>query len=78
MNSKAPNAIIMDHNRVIRNAIEIVFPKTIGHRYCLWHILRKQPEKFGAYFEFKGIKSALNTSVYDSQTIEEFEENWNF
>jgi hypothetical protein len=39
----------------------------------LYHILKKLPEQFGAHAQFKGIKSALNTSV-----IEEFEENWKF
>jgi hypothetical protein len=76
MNGKAPNAIVTDQARAMRNAIEIAFPKTTRHRYCLWHILRKLPEKFGAHAQFNGIKSALNTSVYDSRTIEEFEENW--
>jgi transposase-like protein len=76
MNGKAPNVIVTNQARAMRNAIEIVFPKTTRHRYCLWHILRKLPEKFGAHAQFNGIKSALNTSVYDSRTIEEFEENW--
>jgi transposase-like protein len=44
MNGKTPNAIVMDQARAMRNAIEIVFPKTTRHRYCLWHILRKLPE----------------------------------
>jgi hypothetical protein len=76
MNGKAPNAIVTDQARAMRNATEIVFPKITRHRYCLWHILRKLPEKFGTHAQFNGIKSALNTSVYDSRTIEEFEENW--
>jgi hypothetical protein len=76
MNNKAPGAIVTDQARAMKNAIEIVFPKTTRHRYCLWHIMRKLPEKFGAHAQFNGIKSALNTCVYDSQTCEEFETNW--
>ena len=76
MNGKAPNAIVTDQARAMRNAIERVFPKTTRHRYCLWHILKKLPEKFRAHAQFNGIKSALKTSVYDARTIEEFEENW--
>ncbi|GLT54152.1 hypothetical protein SLA2020_273750 [Shorea laevis] len=73
MNGKAPSAIITDQARAMKNAIEIVFPKTTRHRYCLWHIMRKLPEKFGAHAQFNGIKSALSTCVYDSQTCAEFE-----
>jgi hypothetical protein len=37
--------------------------------------MRKLLEKFGAYANFDGIKRALNTSIYDCQICEEFEEN---
>lgn len=46
MYGKAPNGILTDQDRVMQNAIEIVFPN-IKHRWCLWHILKKIPEKFG-------------------------------
>jgi hypothetical protein len=38
--------------------------------------MRKLPEKFGAHANFDGIKSALQSCLYDSQTIEEYEKNW--
>jgi hypothetical protein len=75
LNGRAPRAIITDHDRAMKNAIARVFPET-RHIYCLWHIMRKLPEKFGAHANFDGIKSALHTCLYDSQTCEEFEENW--
>ncbi|XP_062162209.1 protein FAR1-RELATED SEQUENCE 4-like [Alnus glutinosa] len=75
MNGRAPRAIITDQDRAMKNAIAIVFPET-RHRYCLWHIMRKLPEKFGAHANFDGIKSALQSCLYDSQTIEEYEKNW--
>jgi len=75
MNGRAPRAIITDQDRAMKNAIAIVFPET-RHRYCLWHIMRKLPKKFGAHANFDGIKSALQSCLYDSQTIEEYEKNW--
>lgn len=44
----APSAIITDQDRAMRNAIQIVFPEA-RHRWCLWHILKKLPEKVGAH-----------------------------
>jgi hypothetical protein len=75
MNGRAPKAIMTDQDRAMKNAIAIVFPET-RHRYYLWHIMRKLPEKFGAHANFDGIKSALDTCLYDSQTCEEYETNW--
>ncbi|KAF5481495.1 hypothetical protein F2P56_002139 [Juglans regia] len=77
MDGKAPNTIITDQDRAMKNAIAIVFPNT-RHRYCLWHILRKVPEKLGSHAQYKcGLKSKLLSCVYDSLTIEEFENSWN-
>ncbi|KAF5468087.1 hypothetical protein F2P56_012268 [Juglans regia] len=76
MDGRAPKAIITDQDRAMKNAIAIVFPNT-RHRYCLWHIMRKLPEKLGSHTEFKyGLKSALQRCVYDSQTSDEFEKSW--
>jgi hypothetical protein len=69
MNGRTPRAIIADQDRAMQNTIAIVFPET-RHRYCLWQIMRKLPEKFGAHANFDGIKSALQSCLYDSQTIE--------
>ncbi|KAF5477965.1 hypothetical protein F2P56_004568 [Juglans regia] len=61
----------------MKNAIAIVFPNK-RYRYCLWHILRKVLEKFGSHAQYKcGLKSKLLSCVYDSLTIEEFENSWN-
>jgi hypothetical protein len=38
--------------------------------------MRKFSEKFGAHDRCNDIKSALNKCVYDSLTIDEFEDNW--
>jgi len=75
MNGRAPNAIITDQDRAIKNAIARVFPGT-RHRYCLWHILKKISEKFKAYSQYDAIKSALRRCVYESQTCGDFEIGW--
>ncbi|KAH9742366.1 protein FAR1-RELATED SEQUENCE [Citrus sinensis] len=68
-----PLRIITDQDRAMQNAIEIVFPNT-RHRWCLWHILKKVPEKLGRYAEYHAIRFSLHVVVYDSQTPIEFEE----
>ncbi|KAF5444893.1 hypothetical protein F2P56_033985 [Juglans regia] len=76
MDGIAPKAIITDQDRAMKNAIGIVFPNT-QHRFCLWHILKKVPEKLGSYGSYKtGMKNALMKCVYDSQSIDEFETSW--
>ncbi|XP_022866097.1 protein FAR1-RELATED SEQUENCE 1-like [Olea europaea var. sylvestris] len=75
MGGKAPHEIITDQDRVMQNAIEIIFPNT-KHRWCLWHILKKLPEKFGYHVDKASIFSTIHVLVYDSQSIEEFEESW--
>ncbi|CAA2939540.1 Hypothetical predicted protein [Olea europaea subsp. europaea] len=73
MHGQAPNAIIIDQDRAMQNAIGIVFPCT-RHRWCLWYILKKLPKKFIYHVDKGLIFSALHNLVYDSQTVKEFEE----
>ncbi|XP_042980271.1 protein FAR1-RELATED SEQUENCE 5-like [Carya illinoinensis] len=76
MDGIAPKAIITNQDRAMKNAIAIVFPET-RHRFCLWHILKKVPEKLGSYAAYKsGLKTELMKCVYDTQTIAEFEKHW--
>ncbi|XP_022856718.1 protein FAR1-RELATED SEQUENCE 5-like [Olea europaea var. sylvestris] len=67
--------IITDQDRALQNAIQIVFPHTM-HRWCLWHILKKLPEKFDYHVDKASIFSTIHGLVYDSQIVEEFEEWW--
>ncbi|XP_052198420.1 protein FAR1-RELATED SEQUENCE 5-like [Diospyros lotus] len=76
MEDQAPAGIITDQDRAMQNAIEIVFPNT-KHRWCLWHILKKLPEKFGNHSCKAYILSGVHEVVYESQSPEEFEEAWN-
>ncbi|KAF5475279.1 hypothetical protein F2P56_007102 [Juglans regia] len=76
MNGWAPVAIITDQDRAMKNAIEIVFPNA-RHRYCLWHIMRKLPEKLESHSAYNvGLKTAIMSAVYDTQNAEQFEEKW--
>ncbi|KAI8534120.1 hypothetical protein RHMOL_Rhmol10G0063800 [Rhododendron molle] len=75
MSGCSPNAIITDQCRALQNAISIVFPKA-RHRWCLWHILKKIPEKLKVCEAYDSIKSVIFNAVYDSLNQEEFEANW--
>ena len=57
------------------NAIGEVFPNT-KHRWCLWHIMKKVPEKLQSYINYKTIKSELKRLVCDSITVADFELEW--
>ncbi|XP_042988818.1 protein FAR-RED IMPAIRED RESPONSE 1-like [Carya illinoinensis] len=76
MDGIAPKAIITDQDRIMKNAIAIVFPN-VQHRFYLWHILKKVLEKFGSYGSYKTkMKNALMKCVYDIQHADEFEKCW--
>ncbi|KAH9703431.1 protein FAR1-RELATED SEQUENCE [Citrus sinensis] len=64
-----------NQDRAMQKAIENVFPTT-RHRWCLWHIMKKVPEKLGAFKEREGIISSLLSVVYDSLNSDAFEEAW--
>ncbi|XP_022868527.1 protein FAR1-RELATED SEQUENCE 5-like [Olea europaea var. sylvestris] len=76
MHDQAPSGIITDQDRAMQKAIEIVFPNT-KHRWCLWHILKKLPEKFGGHGYKASILATVHGLVYDVQSCEEFEQGWN-
>ncbi|XP_024036864.1 protein FAR1-RELATED SEQUENCE 5-like [Citrus clementina] len=75
MSDSPPLGIITDQDRAMQKAIENVFPTT-RHRWCLWHIMKKVPEKLGAFKEREGIISSLLSAVYDSLSSDAFEEAW--
>ncbi|XP_074560094.1 protein FAR1-RELATED SEQUENCE 5-like [Curcuma longa] len=69
----APKVIITDQDPAMTKAIAQVFPQTI-HRYCLWHIMSKFPEKLAplSHDIFQTIKNAIRNST----SPDEFEESW--
>jgi hypothetical protein len=76
MNGRAPTAIITDQDKAMKSAIAKVFPRA-RHRFCLWHIMKKFPEKLGSHAQYNcGLKSAIQSAIYDSQTFVEFDNCW--
>ncbi|XP_050878656.1 protein FAR1-RELATED SEQUENCE 5 [Lathyrus oleraceus] len=75
LSEKAHLGIVTDQCKAMKNAIELVFPTTC-HRWCLWHIMKKNPEKLSGYGEYKRIKYAMKEAVYDTFTTTSFEQIW--
>ncbi|KAH9750898.1 hypothetical protein KPL71_014064 [Citrus sinensis] len=75
MSDSPPLGIITDQDKAMQKAIENFFPTT-RHRWCLWHIMKKVPEKLGAFKECEGIISSLLSAVYDSLGSTAFEKAW--
>ncbi|XP_028055833.1 protein FAR-RED IMPAIRED RESPONSE 1-like [Camellia sinensis] len=75
MSNHPPKAIITDQCIAMQNAIEIVFPQD-RHRWFLWHIMKKIPEKLKGYARYEAIKLAMQNAVYDCLTRAEFESKW--
>ncbi|KAI8567773.1 hypothetical protein RHMOL_Rhmol02G0147700 [Rhododendron molle] len=72
----APKAMITDQCMAMKNALEIVFPDT-RHRWCIWHIMKKLPEKLNGCDAYENISSCMRKAVWNSLTIEQFEDAWN-
>ena len=75
MSNRSPEGIVTDQCKAMQNAIEIVFPHT-RHRWCLWHIMKKIPEKLQGYSQYKRIKCELKKLVYESVNVLDFESGW--
>ncbi|KAL6849990.1 hypothetical protein ACP4OV_020617 [Aristida adscensionis] len=76
MGGNAPKLIITDEDASMHAAIAKVFP-TSTHRFCMWHILMKLPDKVGpSVRENKDFYNRVNRCVYSSETKEEFESEW--
>ncbi|XP_058008148.1 protein FAR-RED IMPAIRED RESPONSE 1-like [Hevea brasiliensis] len=71
-----PNSILTYQCESMRKAIREVMPNT-RHRFCLWHILCKVPEKFKGVTDYDSACLEFKAVIYDSLTIEMFERNWN-
>jgi transposase-like protein len=76
MSGQAPSIIITDQDRAMKSAIARIFPR-VRHRFCLWHIVRKFQKKLESHAQYTcGLKNAIDTCLYDSQTCVEFDESW--
>ncbi|XP_056695702.1 protein FAR1-RELATED SEQUENCE 5-like [Spinacia oleracea] len=72
---KAPEAIITYQCPSIGKGISIVFPHA-RHRWCLWHILVKFPEKCGGFKKYDELRKAFLDVVYENLIVDEFENKW--
>ncbi|XP_021715718.1 protein FAR1-RELATED SEQUENCE 6-like isoform X1 [Chenopodium quinoa] len=75
MGNKTPLAILTDQAPAMRKPLVEVMPNT-RHRWCMWHILRKFPDKLGRCAMYNDFKSPLKNIVYDSFTTVEFQTRW--
>lgn len=75
MSSKAPQRIVTDQCKAMQNAVEVVFPNA-SHRWCLWHIMKKIPEKLKGYADYEELKNVMKNAVYDTLSADEFHKAW--
>ncbi|XP_025662062.1 protein FAR1-RELATED SEQUENCE 5-like [Arachis hypogaea] len=71
----APQCIITDQCRSIFGAIRKALPNT-RHRWCIWHIMKKFPQKLGGYRRYGELYADLRNIVFNSRTEESFERKW--
>ena len=76
MGGLSPTSIITDQDAAIEVAIDTVFP-TSTHKYCLWHILKKVPEKLCSWLsEYNELRDAFHEVVYNDVDPDDFEAHW--
>lgn len=76
MDGVAPSVIITDECGSMRNAIKALLPHTT-HRLCMWHIMKKVPEKVSLELRSDELfYKRLDSCVWNSETPTEFEESW--
>ena len=74
MPTGAPKSIITDQDPAMTKALAQVLPETV-HRYCLWHILNKFPEKISPV-TFRDHYQSIKNVIKNSTSPEEFEHDW--
>ncbi|XP_074318970.1 protein FAR1-RELATED SEQUENCE 5-like [Silene latifolia] len=77
MGQQQPQCIITDQCPGIKKACPNVFKHSV-HKYCMWHIMQKMPEKVGrAICNDTKFMTDINAVVWDVDLEpEEFEQNW--
>ncbi|XP_065867961.1 protein FAR1-RELATED SEQUENCE 8-like [Euphorbia lathyris] len=75
MLGRPPQTILTNHCKVMQSAIAEVFPRA-HHRLSLSHVVQKILENFGGSQEYEAFQIVLNTTVYDSLKVDEFEMAW--
>jgi len=77
MGGHKPVMIITDQDQAMKNAIQDVL-KGSSHRFCMWHIMKKLSEKLGGSLnENNDFNNRFKSCVWNSESSEEFELEWN-
>ncbi|XP_074301028.1 protein FAR-RED IMPAIRED RESPONSE 1-like [Silene latifolia] len=77
MGGKEPHCFFTDQCPAMKIAVPATFT-TAAHRYCMWHIMKKLPEKVGTTVTKEtNFVTRLNSVVWDSDLEPaDFEERW--
>ncbi|XP_074293456.1 protein FAR-RED IMPAIRED RESPONSE 1-like [Silene latifolia] len=78
MGGKYPKCIITDQDAGIKAGVKKVFKDKTHHRYCMWHIMKKLPDKIGStlYRETNFMKELCVCVWAEDIEPAEFEELW--
>ncbi|KAK1557705.1 hypothetical protein Q3G72_030031 [Acer saccharum] len=75
MGGHAPNVILTDQDKALKEAIAEVFPDS-RHCFCLWHIFSKIPEKLSFVMRHDNFMTKFSKCIFKSCTNEQFEKRW--
>ncbi|XP_074298426.1 protein FAR1-RELATED SEQUENCE 5-like [Silene latifolia] len=78
MGGRHPVCLINDEDPGIEEGLKLAWKDKVQHRYCMWHILKKLPEKVRPSIckETEFLKE-INSCVWDEDVEpHEFEESW--
>ncbi|KAL5719989.1 hypothetical protein ACHQM5_012705 [Ranunculus cassubicifolius] len=76
MGGRPPVSMLTDQDRAMTAAVARVFPDT-RHRFCLWHITKKFPEKFRQVIKKnESFHDELKLIISGSYRVKDFEDAW--
>ncbi|XP_074292106.1 protein FAR1-RELATED SEQUENCE 5-like [Silene latifolia] len=77
MGGKQPHCFFTDQCPAMKTAVPAIFT-TAAHRYCMWHIMQKLPEKVSMTVTKEAdFVTRLNSVIWDSDLEpSDFEERW--
>ncbi|XP_074306174.1 protein FAR1-RELATED SEQUENCE 5-like [Silene latifolia] len=78
MSNKYPMCIITDQDRGIKAGVKTVLGDKTQHIYCMWHIMKKLPDKIGStlYRDTNFMKELCSYVWAEDIEPSEFEERW--
>ncbi|XP_074297668.1 protein FAR-RED IMPAIRED RESPONSE 1-like [Silene latifolia] len=78
MSDKYPVCVINDQDLGIKSEVKTVFGDKTQHKYCMWHIMKKLPDKIGStlYRETNFMKELCSCVWVEGNEPAEFEERW--